>query len=120
MALKKFKPVTLSQKEQSVLDQKLKKFHGIGTSELNVNIPKETQTMTLTPEKYSEDVDKVLGLTERELNALLAKNTDLSDKLVIDLSDNLLSVKLLIPVYQEFPVIGGKTIKVTAGMELAF
>ena len=98
----------------------VKKFHGIGTSELNVNIPKETQTMTLTPEKYSEDVDKVLGLTERELNALLAKNTDLSDKLVIDLSDNLLSVKLLIPVYQEFPVIGGKTIKVTAGMELAF
>ncbi len=39
---------------------------------------------------------------------------------MIDLSDNLLSVKLLIPVDQEFPFIGGKTIKVTAGMELAF
>lgn len=117
---KKFKPVTLSQKEQSVLDQKLKKFHDIGTSEPNVDTSKETRTMILTPEKYSEDVDKVIELTERELNALLAKNTDLSDKLVIDLSDNLLSVKLLIPVDQGFPVIGGKTIKVTAGMELAF
>jgi hypothetical protein len=80
----------------------------------------EAQTTILTPEKYSEDSDKVIRLTERELNALLAKNTNLSDKLVIDLSDNLLSVKLLIPVDQEFPFIGGKTIKVTAGMELAF
>ena len=117
---KKFKPVVLSQKEDSVLDQKLKRFHGLGTSKLKADTSKETQTTTLTPEKYSEDVDKAIRLTERELNALLAKNTDLSDKFVIDLSDNLLSVKLLIPVDQEFPFIGGKTIKVTAGMELAF
>ena len=117
---KKFKPVVLSQKEESVLDQKLKTFHGFGSSKLNADTSNEAQTTTLTPEKYSEDSDKVIRLTERELNALLAKNTNLSDKLVIDLSDNLLSVKLLIPVDQEFPFIGGKTIKVTAGMELAF
>jgi hypothetical protein len=117
---KKFKPVVLSQKEESVLDQKLKRFQGLGPSKLNADTLKETQTTTLTPEKYSEDIGKVIRLTERELNALLAKNTDLSDKLAIDLSDNLLSVKLLIPIDQEFPFIGGKTIKVTAGMELAF
>ncbi len=117
---KKFKPVVLSQKEESVLDQKLKRFRGLGPSKLNADTSKETQTTTLTPEKYSEDIGKVIRLTERELNALLAKNTDLSDKLAIDLSDNLLSVKLLIPIDQEFPFIGGKTIKVTAGMELAF
>lgn len=117
---KKFKPVMLSQKEESALGQKLKRFHGIGSSNPNANTSKEDRATTLTPEKYSEDVDKIIGLTERELNALLAKNTDLSDKLVIDLSDNLLSVKLLIPAAQEFPFIGGKTIKVTAGMELAF
>ena len=117
---KKFKPVVLSQKEESVLDLKLKRFHGIGSSKLNTDTSNETQTTTLAPEKYSEDSDKIIRLTERELNALLAKNTNLSDKLVIDLSDNLLSVKLLIPVDQEFPFIGGKTIKVTAGMELAF
>ncbi len=113
---KKFKAVVLSQKEESVLDQKLKRFRGLGSADTS----KGAQTTSLTPDKYSEDVDTVIGLTERELNALLAMNTDLSDKLVIDLSDNLLSVKLLIPVDQEFPFIGGKTIKVTAGMELAF
>jgi hypothetical protein len=117
---KKFKPVVLSQKEVSVLDQKLKRFHDLGASKLTADTSKDAQTTTLTPEKYSEDVDKVIGLTERELNALLAKNTDLSDKFVIDLSDNLLSVKLLIPVDQDFPFIGGKTIKVMAGMEMAF
>ena len=105
----------LSQKEESILDQKLKRFQGLGLSKLNADTSNETQTTTLTPEKYSEDTEKVIRLTERELNSLLAKNTDLSDKLVIDLSDNLLSVKLLIPIDQEFPFIGGKTIKVTAG-----
>ena len=117
---KKFKPVVLSQKEESVLDQKLKRFHALGSSKLNADTSNEAQATTLTPEKYSEEGDKVIKFTERELNALLATNADLSDKLVIDLSDNLLSVKLLIPVDQEFPIIGGKTIKVTAGMELAF
>ena len=103
---KSLKPVVLSQKEESALDQKLNIFQGLATG--------------LTPEKYSENGESVIELTERELNSLLAKNTDLSDKLAIDLSDNLLSVKLLIPVDQEFPVVGGKTIKVTAGMEFAF
>lgn len=117
---KKFKPVVLSQKEVSVLDQKLKRFHGLGSSKRNTDTSKESQTTTLTPEKYSEDVDRVIRLSERELNALLAKNTNLSDKLVIDLSDNLLSVKLLIPTDKKFPFIGGKVVKVSAGMELAF
>ncbi len=117
---KNFRPVKLSQKEESALSQKLKRFHNIKPSKPNADTSKEDQTTTLTPEKYSEDVDKAIELTERELNALLAKNTDLSNKLVIDLSDNLLSVKLLIPTDQDFPFIGGKTIKVTAGMELAF
>ena len=117
---KKFKPVVLSQKEESVLSQKLKRVQGIGSSRLNADTSKETQPKKLTPEKYSEDIEGVIKFSERELNSLLAKNTDLSDKLVIDLSDNLLSVKLLIPVDQGFPFIGGKTIKVTSGMELAF
>ncbi len=117
---KKFKPVVLSHKEVNALDRKLKRLHGLGSSKPNAGTSQEAQSTKLTPEKYSEDVDRVIELTERELNALLAKNTNLSDKLVIDLSDNLLSVKLLIPADQEFPFIGGKTIKVTAGIELAF
>ena len=44
----------------------------------------------------------------------------MAQRLAIDLSDNLASAKLLIPVDPEAPILGGKTIKVTAGMELAY
>ncbi len=41
-------------------------------------------------------------------------------KLVVDFSNDLVSVKLLIPVDPDFPIMGGKTLKVKAGAELAF
>jgi hypothetical protein len=49
---------------------------------------------------------------------LLAKNTELANKLAIDLSDNLVSAKLLVDVDPDFPILGGKTIRVTGGLEL--
>ena len=101
-----FTPVTLNQKEQQGLDAKLDRLSG--------------QRAPLTPEKYSEDPSKrTIEFSEKELNALLAKNTDLASKLAIDLSDNLASAKLLIDVDPDAPILGGQTVKVTAGMELS-
>lgn len=118
---KRFVPVELSQKEERILDQKLKWFDSFVSPKYKTNHSAESQTTELTPEKYSEEgAEREVELTERELNALLAKNTDLSDKLAIDLSDDLLSAKLLIPMAPDFPIIGGKTIKVSVGIELAF
>ncbi len=118
---KQFDPVVLTQKEESVLGKKLKWLSGIGPSTDNTdNSTKSQKGSKLTPERYSEDRNIEIVLTERELNSLLVKNTDLSERLAIDLSKDLLSVKLLIPVDPEFPVIGGKTIKVSAGMEFTF
>lgn len=118
---KRFDPVELSQKEVHILNQKLKWFDGFVSPKHTTNSSTESQAATLTPEKYSEEgTERVVELSERELNALLAKNTDLSDKLAIDLSDDLLSAKLLIPMAPDFPIIGGKTIKVSVGIELAF
>ena len=78
-------------------------------------------TRRLAPEPYSEkDAVRQIQLTERELNALLAKNTDLAQKLAIDLSEDLASAKLLVPLDPELPILGGKTLKVTAGVELRY
>lgn len=108
-----FRPVTLSNKEQTTLDQKLQRI-GIEPQ------PRASAQLSLEPEPYTEaDADREVFFTEKELNALLAHNTDLADKLVIDLSHNLASVKLLIPMDPQFPVIGGKTLKVTAGLALS-
>lgn len=107
-----FTPVELSQKEQLRLDQKLERL-GLGATS------KRGSREALTPEPYSEaGAKREITITEKELNALLANNTDLANQLVIDLSDDLASVKLLIDMDPDFPIFGGKTLKVTAGMEL--
>jgi len=115
---KQFSPVELNNKEETVLEKKLNNFGIFGA------IKKETPSQDATilqPEAYTEEgADREVGLTEKELNALLAKNTNLAERLAIDLSDNLASGKLLIPLDPDFPVLGGKTIKVSAGLELAY
>ena len=110
---KKFEAVVLSEREDKRLDKKLKNFSWLESSKLS--------SEKLEPEKYSEKgAKREIELSERELNALLAKNTDLADKLVIDLSENLASGKLLLPMDEDFPILGGKTLKASAGIELSF
>jgi hypothetical protein len=120
-----FKPVTLNASEQQVLDNKLKQFEHFQTqadrraSRSRPFTPKDTND--LTPEPYSEEgASREIRLSEKELNALLANNTDLATRLAIDLSDNLASAKLLVHLDEEFPLLGGNTVKLTAGAELAY
>ena len=111
-----FRPVQLSAREEQVLDDKLERLETLG-----MGPGRHGDTGTLEPERYSEsDTNRTITLSERELNALLAKNTDLARKLAIDLSDNLVSARLLVPVDEDFPVMGGKILKVRAGLELAY
>jgi len=106
-----FKPVKLSDREAQVLEQKLDRI-GAGQG---------AATPALEPEPYSEvGASREVAFTEKELNALLARNTDLAHRLAIDLSDDLMSAKLLVPLDPEFPVLGGETLKVTAGMEMRY
>jgi hypothetical protein len=109
-----FTPVVLSEKDQQQLDHKLQRL-GIDT---NSNSNKGTHK-PLQPEAYTEvSSSRDIDISEKEFNALLAKNMDLASKLAFDFSDNLASVKLLVNIDPDFPVLGGKTLKVTAGMEI--
>ena len=125
-----FKPVTLNPHEEQVLATKLKK---LDTIEADVKLDKKAgpkrpsmagrsdSGVTLEPEPYSEKNSKrEIIFTERELNALLAKNTDLARKLAIDLSDDLVSAKLLVPVDEDFPILGGKILRVRTGVGFAY
>jgi hypothetical protein len=114
-----FKPVQLSAKEEQTLEAKLERLESLDTA--YQPRPGSVDSGVLEPEAYSEKgADRSIRLSERELNALLAKNTDLARKLAIDLSDNLMSAKLLVPVDEDFPIMGGKILKVRAGVELAY
>ena len=120
-----FKPVQLSASEEQVLTRKLERIDNI-QSRRTRGSAKAVQQRTaadevLEPEAYSEEgASRSVTLTERELNGMLAKNTDMAKKLAIDLSENLMSAKLLVPVDEDFPVMGGQILKVRAGMELAY
>ena len=82
---------------------------------------KESAAEWLRPEPYSEDPSKrEIGISERELNSLLAHNTDLARRLAIDLSDDLASARLLVPIDPDFPIMGGRTLRVAAGLELKY
>ncbi len=126
---KEFEPVALSESEGSQLQQKLDSV-GLGdmlkalpgnTKQPNITAEQEKDSSDLTPEPYSEDpIKRNISLTEKELNALLANNTNLAQRLVIDLAENLASAKLLIHLDPDFPFLGGKTLKVNAGTELGF
>jgi len=117
-----FKPVTLSQKEEQVLEHKLDWLGGFPTSQSRKPASKTHPNLPpLEPEPYSEKgARREINFSEKEINALLAKNTDLARKLAIDLSDDLVSAKLLVPVDPDFPVLGGKIIRARAGLELAY
>lgn len=113
-----FEPVVLTQKENQQLDNKLNQFSWLSNANADSST---TENNKFEPEKYSEQgAKREINLSERELNALLAKNTDLANKIAVDLSNNLASGKLLMPLDEEFPILGGKTLKISAGMELAF
>ncbi len=115
-----FKPVVLSAKEEQQLSTKLEQFDNL-TVETKKSPDDSTGDVTLKPEQYSEEgASREISFSEREINAIMAKNTDLAQKLAIDLADDMVSIKLLIPLDPDLPLMGGKTLKVKAGAELAY
>lgn len=114
-----FKPVKLSQKEEQILDRKIERLESL--SGFQVSPDEFDEQGALKPEAYSEDdARRDIRFSEKELNALVARNTNLASRLAIDLSDNLASAKLLIPLDEDFPIMGGQTVKVATGLELKF
>jgi len=125
-----FKPVELNATEETVLAAKLEKFNIIG-ADINVRKDHHLKTQSksehrypithLEPEPYNEKgAKREIQFTERELNGLLANNRDLGRKLAIDLSDDRVSAKLLLPIDEDFPVCGGKNIRLKSGIAFTY
>jgi hypothetical protein len=118
----KFTPTVLTAKEQKALDSKLAKLEGSTKKGLVVPKKKRHEKGTpLEPEAYSEEgAKREISLTEKELNALIANNPEVAQRVAINLSDNLISVKLVIPVDEEIPILGGKTLRLSLGLILSY
>lgn len=104
-----FEPVTLSAAEEQTLQAKLARLENLS--------PQRPAEAGLAPEPYTEDdAARTVMFSERELNALLARNTDLAERVAIDLSDKLISAKLLLPVDEGFPILGGQILRINTGL----
>lgn len=116
-----FQPVTLSTAERVVLEQKLDVVSGIAPSRTEdaAGSRRTPATGPLLPEAYSERAgDRVIHFTQRELNAMIARNPDLAERVVLHLSDGLLSATMLITLPHDLPVFAGQTVRVATGLRL--
>ncbi|MBM9519989.1 arginine N-succinyltransferase [Desulforhopalus vacuolatus] len=123
-------PVVLTSQEQTVLDNKLAEFEGSLRRTESTPAKRnptastdddEVQNGVLQPEKYSEEgASRTINLTEREVNALLANNTDLANKVAVDFSDDMVSLRIRLSLDKDVPVLGGKTLKIKAGARLTY
>jgi len=103
-----FTPIALNNNEQQVLQAKLERLDG-------------RSAQRLEPEAYREPAaSRSINFSEKELNALLVNSPELAQRLSIDLSDNLASANLLLPIPADFPLLGGKTLRVNAGLQLSY
>jgi hypothetical protein len=114
---REFTPVTLDAREKKALDAKIDRLDPIRPARPSSREPAAGRSKS---DPQPADTRREVTFTERELNALLATNTDLARKLAIDLSENLASAKLLVPLDPDMPFFGGKMLKVSAGLELRF
>ena len=117
-----FKPVTLTAQENETLSVKLESFDfSQAQTTKNPEQNQESLNDPLQPKAYNEKyASRKISFTEREINAILANNTDLATKVAIDLADDLISARLRIPMDQDFPIFGGKILRAAAGLELAY
>lgn len=121
---KDFEPVELNAAEQQELDAKLRVLGyqpEPATQPDRVGSDKENDEQWLRPERYSEvGAKREVSFSERELNAMVARNRDLAKKLSVDLGDDLVSARLLVPLDPDFPILGGKTLRLSTGVEMAY
>lgn len=89
-------PTILSTTEQHALDQK----------------------MAAVQERTYERGEKILILTEREINALFHRNTGLGDKVRFEFADNAIHARVSTELDQDIPIIGGRTLKAKARFKL--
>ena len=120
-----FEPVRLDTPQQQLLDRKLA-YLDVTATDRSPDPAADRPTPDsdesdgrLQPEPYREgDRPREVHFNERELNAIIARDPELARRLAVDLSHDLISAKLLVPLPPDFPVMGGQTVRLSAGAEV--
>ncbi len=95
-------PVTLDSREQVELEKKLAVL----------------QDRRAPYREHAQD--RVIYLTERELNSIIARDPQLAGRMALHLSQDRIKATLLVEVPEDMPVLTGKTVEVTAGLRVEY
>ena len=121
-------PTELTQVEEQVLDEKLETLEGAATRDAGSGdrtSPPDPSAPSgelagagdLRPGPGVEPRRKGVTITEKELNALLAKNTPWGDRVALELVDDTIRARTNIDVPDDWPMLGGKTIRLRLSLE---
>lgn len=101
-------PVTLDAREETILDAKLEAV----ASPTDPDQP-------LVAEIYQEtDAARVIRFSERELNALIARDRDLAGRVAVRLSPGQVSTRVRIDVPADVTLLGGRVLNVRSGVRI--
>jgi hypothetical protein len=117
-----FEPIRLSAADEQVLNTKmahLRDANDTGTPAPQSSLP--VHETPLEPEPYTEiGATREIRLTEREVNALIARDPEMAKHMAVNLSDDLVSVNLVVPVNKDLPLVGGRMVKLNFGLALSY
>ena len=116
------KPVVLSAREKSVVDDKLRQVSGDkGTSTSSQGSRLAPVAPPATPEDQRRYVPggKVIKLTEREINGLLNSNTDLGNSVRLEFAKDAINAYVAVPIPKDFPIGGGKMFRARGRFRLS-
>lgn len=111
------KPVVLTAKEQTVVQQKLDKVEAESPARPSASLDPSRAARAWTNDRPVQvpALDrpyvpgaKEIRFTEREINGLLNQNTDLGKSVRIEFARDAVNAYLAVPIPQDFPVMGGK------------
>jgi hypothetical protein len=112
------KPVVLTAKEQKILEQKLQQVEAESSQMPSGNPLRSGSTGPATnPGDRAQSQPefrpyiagaKEIRLTEREINGLLNKNTELGKSVRLEFEHDAVNAYVAVPIPQDFPVGGGK------------
>ena len=117
-----FNPTKLNEREQQVLNTKLERLEQSFQKQGKFSGTRTDEEMTkgrIEHEGYTEDpARREIRISQKELNALIAKDEKAARQIAINLSDDMISLKLIIPVDKDIPLLGGKTLRLSCGVTL--
>ena len=113
-----FEPVRLDAAEARVLDDKLARL-GAPLALPGSRPGTEADDGVARPEAYREDpAARTVRLTQRELNALLARDSDLAQRVALHLGRDTVSANVIVPIPADFPIMAGRNLRFTSGLGL--